>query len=978
MATANVIANDPAATKLPATKPETNPAPAAVTFSQRHIGPSDRDVQAMLDRIGLGTMEQLIAAAVPASILDPGKLTFGPALSEPETIAYLRTVADKNKVLVSLIGQGYYGTVVPAVIQRNILENPAWYTAYTPYQPEISQGRLEALINFQTMVCDLTGLDIANASLLDEATAAAEAMAMAKRSSKSTSTAFFVDRNCHPQTIAVLDTRSKPLGWTLVIGDPATDLVPSEVFGAIFQYPGTHGAIVDYRQTITDLHAVGAIAVMATDPLALTLLASPGELGADMAIGSSQRFGVPMGYGGPHAAYMATRDSLKRSLPGRLVGVSIDSRGGQAYRLALQTREQHIRREKATSNICTAQVLLAVMAGMYAVYHGPEGLKAIANRVHRLTAKLAAGLTGLGFTVEPENFFDTLTVHTGQFTEQIHQAAVDAGINFRHIASFEGGQEQKLGLSLDETTTPAILESVWACFGQAPAFDDVDADATIPTNLQRATPFLTHPVFNQYHSETEILRYMRRLADRDLALDRAMIPLGSCTMKLNATTEMIPVTWPEFSNLHPFCPRNQAAGYAEMIEALEARLCDITGYDAFSFQPNSGAQGEYAGLLAIGAYHRSRGEGHRNICLIPASAHGTNPASAQMAAMEVVGVRCDEHGNVDVDDLREKATHYADILAAVMITYPSTHGVFEERVREICEIVHANGGQVYLDGANLNAQVGVVYPGKFGADVSHLNLHKTFCIPHGGGGPGVGPVGLRKHLAPFLPGHPELTGNSLVGPVSAAPYGSASILAISWAYILLMGGEGLTKATEVAILNANYIAARLDPHFPVLYKNEHGRVAHECILDTRPLKASCGVSVDDIAKRLIDYGFHAPTMSFPVAGTLMVEPTESESKAEIDRFCDAMIAMRGEISDIENGKYTAEESPLHFAPHTVYDLADDVWDRRYTRSEGCFPPTSRRTDKYWAPVNRIDNVYGDRNLFCSCPPTAEYCEVISE
>ncbi len=932
----------------------------------------------MLETIGLDSIDQLIAETVPGSILAPGRLTFGPALSEVETIAHLRTIAAKNQVLTSLIGQGYYGTIVPAVIQRNILENPAWYTAYTPYQPEISQGRLEALINFQTMICDLTGLDIANASLLDEATAAAEAMAMAKRAAKSTSTTFFVDRNCHPQTIALLETRAKPFGWTLILGDTAADLVPSEVFGAIFQYPGTHGKINDYRSTIAALHAAGAIAVMATDPLALTLLTSPGELGADLAIGSSQRFGVPMGYGGPHAAYLATKDEFKRSLPGRLVGVSIDARGAQAYRLALQTREQHIRREKATSNICTAQVLLAVMAGMYAVYHGPEGLKAIATRVHRLTAKLAAGLTALGFTVEPESFFDTITVNTGKFTEQIHQHAVSAGINLRHIHSTTG-PETKLAISLDETTTPALIETLWSCFApEVPAFASIEAPESIPTDLQRTSPILTHPVFNQYHSETEILRYMRRLADRDLALDRAMIPLGSCTMKLNATTEMIPVTWPEFGNLHPFAPRNQALGYAEMIADLEQKLCDITGYDAFSFQPNSGAQGEYAGLLAIGAYHRSRGQAHRNICLIPVSAHGTNPASAQMAAMEVVGVLCDAQGNVDVEDLRAKAAKYADILSCVMITYPSTHGVFEEQIREICEIVHAAGGQVYLDGANLNAQVGLVYPGKFGADVSHLNLHKTFCIPHGGGGPGVGPIGVRKHLAPFLPGHPELTSDSPVGPVSAAPYGSASILAISYAYILLMGGEGLTRATEVAILNANYIAARLDPYFPVLYKNHNGRVAHECILDPRPLKTSVGVTVDDIAKRLIDYGFHAPTMSFPVAGTLMIEPTESESKAEIDRFCEAMIAMRSEIADIESGRFTADESPLHFAPHTVFDLADDVWTRKYTRAEGCFPPTSRRTDKYWSPVNRIDNVYGDRNLFCSCPPTAEYCEVISE
>jgi glycine dehydrogenase len=941
-------------------------------FAKRHIGPSDADVAAMLEVIGAASLDELMEQAVPASILDPGKLTFGPALTETETIAYLRRVASKNKVMTSLIGQGYYGTVVPAVIQRNILENPAWYTAYTPYQPEISQGRLEALINFQTMVCDLTGLDIANASLLDEATAAAEAMAMAKRQAKSDKNSFFVDRNCHPQTIAVLETRSKPFGWELIVGDPS-EMKAADVFGAIFQYPGTTGAIVDYRGLIAGLHAAGAVAVMAADPLALTLLTSPGELGADMAVGSTQRFGVPMGYGGPHAAYLATKDEFKRSLPGRLVGVSIDARGAQAYRLALQTREQHIRREKATSNICTAQVLLAVMAGMYAVYHGPEGLKAIARRVHKTTAKLAAGLKTMGFAVEPAAFFDTITVATGARTEEIHGAAVAAGINLRR---FESGD--KVGISLDETTTPAVVEAVWACFGAAPKFDAVEWAPMIPAGLQRTSAFLEHPVFHQYHSETEMLRYMRRLADRDLALDRAMIPLGSCTMKLNATTEMIPVTWPEFGGLHPFVPADQAAGYAEMIGDLEAKLCAVTGYDAFSFQPNSGAQGEYAGLLAIGAYHASRGEAHRKICLIPASAHGTNPASAQMAAMEVVGVKCDEHGNVDVDDLREKATKYADILAAVMITYPSTHGVFEEQVRQICEIVHACGGQVYLDGANLNAQVGVVYPGKFGADVSHLNLHKTFCIPHGGGGPGVGPVGLRAHLAPFLPGHPMLERKSVVGPVSAAPYGSASILAISWAYMLLMGGEGLTKATEVAILNANYIAKRLEESFPVLYQNEHGRVAHECILDPRPLKTSCGVSVDDIAKRLIDYGFHAPTMSFPVAGTLMVEPTESESKAEIDRFCDAMITLRREISEIEAGTYTIAESPLHFAPHTVFDLADEGWDRRYSRAQGCFPGNSRRTDKYWSPVNRIDNVYGDRNLFCSCPPTAEYCEVVSE
>jgi glycine dehydrogenase len=968
---------------------ETTLAPAATentseSFVRRHIGPSAPDIAAMLKTIGAGSVEELIAQAVPASILTPGQLTFGPALTETETIAYMREVAAKNKVLTSLIGQGYYGTITPAVIQRNILENPAWYTAYTPYQPEISQGRLEAIINFQTMVADLTGLDIANASLLDEATAAAEAMAMAKRGAKASaakSSRFFVDRNCHPQTIAVLETRSKPLGWTLVVGDPASELKADEVFGAIFQYPGTRGEIVDYRAEIAALHAHGAIAVMAADPLALTLLTSPGELGADMAVGSTQRFGIPLGYGGPHAAYIATRDEFKRNLPGRLVGVSIDARGAKAYRLALQTREQHIRREKATSNICTAQVLLAVMAGMYAVYHGPEGLKAIAARIHAKTAKLAAGLDALGYKVAPRFYFDTITIAlpSETETEAVHGRAVAAGINLRKTSAAE------IGISLDETTTEATIKAVWEAFspGKSPIFYSDAVIESLPPGLVRSSAFLTHPIFNQYHSETEILRYMRRLADRDLALDRAMIPLGSCTMKLNATTEMLPISWPEFSNIHPFVPADQAAGYAEMIAALETRLCEITGYDAFSFQPNSGAQGEYAGLLAIGAYHASRGEAHRRICLIPASAHGTNPASAQMAAMEVVGVLCDDHGNVDVDDLRAKAEKYSDILAAVMITYPSTHGVFEERVREICEIVHAHGGQVYLDGANLNAQVGVVYPGKFGADVSHLNLHKTFCIPHGGGGPGVGPIGVGAHLAPFLPGHPQLGSDSAhnqiqVGPVSAAPYGSASILAISWAYILLMGGEGLTQATETAILNANYMATRLDPHFPVLYRNEHGRVAHECILDTRPLKAACGVTVDDIAKRLIDYGFHAPTMSFPVAGTLMVEPTESESKMEIDRFCDAMIAMRNEIRAIEEGQHTAAESPLRFAPHTVFDLTDDVWDRVYTRAQGCFPATSRRQDKYWAPVNRIDNAYGDRNLFCSCPPTAEYSEAISE
>jgi len=951
-------------------------APAASTpdtsesFVRRHIGPSSTDVDSMLQTIGASSLAGLIAEAVPASILAPGELTFGPALTEPEAIAHIRSVAAKNRVLTSLIGQGYYGTVTPPVIQRNILENPAWYTAYTPYQPEISQGRLEALINFQTLISELTGLDIANASLLDEATAAAEAMAMAKRAAGSKSSTFFVDRNCHPQTIAVLRTRATPLDWNLQIGDPEeldAALASGEgVFGAIFQYPGTHGHITDLRPQIAALHAAGAIAILATDLLALTVLASPGDLGADLAIGSSQRFGVPLGYGGPHAGFLATRDAFKRNLPGRLVGLSIDARGNPAYRLALQTREQHIRREKATSNICTAQVLLAVMAGMYAVYHGPDGLKAIAGRVHTLTAKLAAGLKRLGLEIAPTAFFDTLTITlpSAAETEAIHTRSLAAGINLRRTGPTQ------IGISLDETSTPQIVESVWSAFRpktlDSLEYGQIAAASALPGELLRTSKYLQHPVFHQYHSETEILRYMRRLADRDLALDRAMIPLGSCTMKLNATTEMLPITWPEFSSIHPFVPADQALGYADMIQTLEARLCQITGYDAFSFQPNSGAQGEYAGLLAIAAYHASRGESHRRICLIPTSAHGTNPASAQMTGMEVVTVLCDDAGNVDVADLREKAAKYAPILAAIMVTYPSTHGVFEEAIREICEIVHAAGGQVYLDGANLNAQVGLVYPGKFGADVSHLNLHKTFCIPHGGGGPGVGPIGVRTHLAPFLPGHPALDANSPVGPVSAAPYGSASILAISYMYLLLMGGEGLTRATETAILNANYIAQRLAPHFPVLYKNEHGRVAHECILDPRPLKLTSGVTVDDLAKRLIDYGFHAPTMSFPVAGTLMIEPTESESKAEIDRFCDAMIAIRHEIAAIESGALKVEDSPLRYAPHTVHDIADDNWSRPYTRAQGCFPAETRRIDKYWAPVNRIDNAYGDRNLFCSC------------
>jgi glycine dehydrogenase len=913
---------------------------------------------------------------LPSSIRQKMPLDLGAALSETEALSHMGELAARNRLFTSLIGQGYSGTILPAVIQRNILENPAWYTAYTPYQPEISQGRLEALFNFQTMICDLTGLDVANASLLDEATAAAEAMALAERAAQAKTKSFFVDKDVHPQTLAVLRTRAEPLGWTLVVGDPLADLAKADVFGALLQYPDTSGAVRDLRPAITALHDKGALAVVAADLLGLTLLASPGELGADIAIGSAQRFGVPMGYGGPHAAYMAGRDALKRSLPGRIVGLSVDSRGAPAYRLALQTREQHIRREKATSNICTAQVLLAVIASMYAVYHGPEGLTHIARNIHRRTAVLAAGLRKLGFALASEAFFDTVTVDAGAKRDEIISRARSEKINFRV-------GERTLGISLDETTTPATIEAVWRAFGGSLAYADIEAGTreALPAELRRTGRFLTHPTFHAHRSETEMLRYMRKLSDRDLALDRAMIPLGSCTMKLNATTEMIPLTWPEFASLHPFAPREQAAGYHALFARLERWLCDITGYDAISLQPNSGAQGEYAGLLAIRGYHAGRGESHRKVCLIPSSAHGTNPASAAMAGMDVVVVACDAGGNVDVNDLRAKADAHSKTLAAIMITYPSTHGVFEEQIREICDIVHGHGGQVYLDGANLNAQVGLSRPGDYGADVSHLNLHKTFCIPHGGGGPGMGPIGVRKHLAPFLPSHPEnchpATNGATqhpVGPVSAAPFGSSSILTISYIYILMMGGEGLTRATEIAILNANYIAARLDAHFPVLYRNAKGRVAHECIVDPRPLKTKCGVTVDDIAKRLIDYGFHAPTMSFPVPGTLMIEPTESESKAELDRFCDAMIAIRKEIAEVENGRFKIEASPLRHAPHTVHDIADDEWKRAYGRAEGCFPEGVSRTDKYWSPVGRVDNVYGDRNLVCSCPPVSDYAQ----
>ena len=932
--------------------------------NRRHIGPSPAEMGEMLKTIGYSDIDGLIDDTLPKSIRQKKPLDFGKAKSERELLYHMRVTASKNIVLTSLIGQGYYGTVTPPVIQRNILENPAWYTAYTPYQPEISQGRLEALLNFQTMISDLTGLEISNASLLDEATACAEAMTMAQRVSKSKSYAFFVDENCHPQNIEVMRTRAKPLGIKLILDKPE-NMVAEQVFGAIYQYPGTHGGVTDYTDAMSELHGAKAIGIVCADPLALTMLKEPGAMGADIAVGSTQRFGVPIGYGGPHAAYMATKDDFKRSMPGRIVGVSIDSHGNRAYRLSLQTREQHIRREKATSNVCTAQALLAVMASFYCVFHGPEGLKAIAQRIHRKTVRLAKGLEENGFHVEPDAFFDTITVDVGLLQNTIMKAAINEEVNLRAVG------KTKVGISLDERTRRDTTEAVWRAFGIDRKDDELEHEYRVPPALYRRTSYLDHEVFHMNRAETEMMRYMRRLADRDLALDRAMIPLGSCTMKLNSAAEMMPVSWREFSLLHPFVPEDQALGFQEMITDLSQKLCDITGYDAISMQPNSGAQGEYAGLLSIAKYHQSQGEGNRNICLIPTSAHGTNPASAQMVGWKVVAIGIAENGDIDLEDFREKAVRYSKELAGCMITYPSTHGVFEETVHEICAITHEHGGQVYIDGANMNAMVGLSRPSDLGGDVSHLNLHKTFCIPHGGGGPGMGPIGVKAHLIPHLPGHPEI-GDS-TGPVSAAPFGSPSLLPISWAYCLMMGGDGLTQATRVAILNANYIAQRLKGAFKVLYRGPTGRVAHECILDVRPFEASAGVSVDDIAKRLIDCGFHAPTMSWPVSGTLMVEPTESETKAELDRFCDAMLGIRQEISDIENEKIDRENNPLKNAPHTVEDLVG-AWERPYTREQGCYPLGSFRADKYWPPVNRVDNVYGDRNLVCTCPPMSEYVE----
>ena len=944
-------------------------------FVGRHIGPNESEIEEMLGLLGLATLDALTEKAVPASIAAKQPMDLPGSRTEAEALARIGEMAGRNRVVKNMIGLGYYETITPPVVLRNVLENPGWYTAYTPYQPEISQGRLEALLNFQTMVMELTGMDLANASLLDEGTAAAEAMAFARNISKSESNVFFIDSDCLPQTIAVVETRARPIGIEVVVGDPWTQLDGQDCFGVLVQYPGASGQVRDLAPVVEAAHAKGALVTAAADLLALVLLSPPGEAGVDAVVGNSQRFGVPLGFGGPHAGYFATQDKHKRSSPGRIVGVSVDTHGRPALRLALQTREQHIRREKATSNICTAQVLLAVMASMYAVYHGPKGLETIARRVHRLAATLAAGFEKLGVTVDHGAFFDTLSLHLPGGAEAARARAAEAGINV-----WAAGADTVL-VSCDETTSPAHVEALWrALSGKDNAgfvFADLEPEVEdrIPDALRRTTPTLEHPIFSSHHSETEMLRYLRRLQDKDVALDRSMIPLGSCTMKLNATAEMIPVTWKEFGAIHPFAPIDQAAGYVELIRDLEAMLEKATGWHRVTVQPNAGSQGEYAGLLVIRKYQESRGEGHRDVCLIPSSAHGTNPASAHMAGLKVVVVGCDSNGNVDVEDLRAKAAQHADDLCALMVTYPSTHGVFEEAITDICKVVHDHGGQVYMDGANLNALVGLSEPGRFGPDVMHINLHKTFCIPHGGGGPGVGPIGVAEHLAPYLPNHPlrpEAGPKDGIGPISAAPWGSAGILPISWAYIHMMGGEGLRRATQVAILSANYLAKKLEPYYPVLYRGKNGLVAHECIIDLRLIKDGCGVTVDDVTKRLMDYGFHAPTMSFPVAGTLMIEPTESEAKRELDRFVEAMAAIRGEIKKIEDGAIAHEASPLAAAPHTAEDITADDWDRAYSREEAAYPVDSLRAAKYWPPVNRIDNVYGDRHLVCSCPPIEAY------
>ncbi|MBE3657688.1 glycine dehydrogenase (aminomethyl-transferring) [Vibrio navarrensis] len=941
-------------------------------FVARHNGPNQSDQQKMLQAINVASLDALIEQTVPAQIRLEKPMQLAQAKSEADMLLAMKQFANLNQVKRTFIGQGYYNTLTPNVILRNVLENPGWYTAYTPYQPEISQGRLESLLNYQQMVMDLTGMDIANASLLDEATAAAEAMTLCQRAGKSKSQVFFVADDVHPQTIEVVKTRAKYFGFDVVIG--ALDALPqTEAFGALLQYPGTTGEVRDLTEIIAKAQANKTLVSVATDLLASTLLKPAGEMGADVVIGSAQRFGVPMGYGGPHAAFMATREQHKRTMPGRVIGVSIDAKGNQALRMAMQTREQHIRREKATSNICTAQALLANMASFYAVYHGAQGLRTIARRTLHMTAILAAGLTKAGFELAHNAFFDTITINTGDQTQALYAKAQAADLNLRLL-------EGQIGISFDETTTVTDVEALFAIFGVNETVNALSSDiasnefAAIPENCRRTSEYLTHPVFNTYHSETQMMRYLKKLENKDFSLTHGMIPLGSCTMKLNAAAEMIPVTWPEFGALHPFAPIEQAAGYTALAEDLKAKLCEITGYDAFSLQPNSGASGEYAGLVAIQRYHESRGEGHRNVCLIPSSAHGTNPATASMVSMKVVVVKCDENGNVDLVDLADKIEKHKENLSSIMITYPSTHGVYEEQVKEVCEMVHAAGGQVYLDGANMNAQVGLTSPGFIGSDVSHLNLHKTFCIPHGGGGPGMGPIGVKSHLAPFLPGHIENGVQGKEFAVSAADLGSASILPISWAYIAMMGADGLAEATKVAILNANYVMERLRPHYPVLYRGKNGRVAHECIIDIRPLKEETGISEEDIAKRLMDYGFHAPTMSFPVAGTLMVEPTESEDLAELDRFCDAMIAIRQEITAVKEGAWSLEDNPLVNAPHTQVDLMAEEWTHPYPRELACFPSVATKKSKYWPTVNRVDNVYGDRNLICSCPSIDNYAE----
>ncbi len=937
-----------------------------MTFRDRHIGLSDDERALMLNTLGLNSMDELAKQVVPDNIRKQTRMSLPDALSEVDALAELKSIASKNQVVRTLIGQGYYHTLTPAVIQRNVLENPAWYTAYTPYQPEISQGRLEALFNYQTMVVELTGMAVANASLLDEGTAAAEAMTLCERSSKSKSNRFYVASNLFSQTRAVIETRAKPLGFELVEFDAHNPPAFDDAFGLIVQYTGSDGSVVDIKPLIQNAKEKGILTIVTADILSLTVLEGPGHLGADICLGSTQRFGVPMGNGGPHAAFFAVTDKLKRNIPGRLVGQSIDSEGRHAFRLTLQTREQHIRREKATSNICTAQVLLANIAGFYACYHGPSGLAAQAHRVHRLASRFHQGIKEKGQMVN-DTFFDTVSVRVSDADAMLAKA-LKGGFNIHKADA------TTVSVSFDEASNEAELESL------AKIFDITlgQGAVALPNQLLRTTEFMTQEAFNTHHSETEMMRYLRKLSDRDLALDRAMIPLGSCTMKLNAASEMAPITWPEFANIHPFAPENQRLGYAEMIHNLNEWLAEITDYSGISLQPNSGAQGEYAGLLAIQGYHESRGEADRTICLVPSSAHGTNPASAQMVGLDVVVIGCDQDGNIDLDDLKTKVEQYGTNVSCLMITYPSTHGVFETHVQEVCEIVHSVGGQIYLDGANLNAQVGLTSPGIIGSDVSHLNLHKTFCIPHGGGGPGVGPIGVAEHLKPFMPGHPEFTTQSPVGPVSAAPFGSAMILPISWMYIRMMGPDGLKDATENAILSANYIAKRLASHYPILYTDANGFVAHECILDTRAVKDSAGVTVDDIAKRLIDYGFHAPTMSWPVAGTLMIEPTESEPLCELDRFCDAMIAIREEITEIESGKGSADDSILRHAPYTVEAVTTDDWLHMFSRQQAAFPVDSLKKDRYWPPVGRIDNVYGDRNLVCSCPPLSEYTDTPTE